>query len=147
MRQRYVSLRACDEASWGSDIHLLSFAPWWNSNRQAAVILELASACSQGPVDLTASCTSETIRKIATLRNVIVVRLVHTHVRDVGVMRWNRSNTRETSPPSLVVIRKNRERECTTCETYEFQWEILGVIENPLRTPEHSYVLSRSYLS
>jgi len=140
MRQRYVSLRACDEASWDSDIHPLSFALWWNSNKQAAVVLELASACSQGPVDLAACCTSETIRKIATLRNVIVVWHVRTHV---GVMRCNRSNTRETSPP-LVVSRKNRERECTTYEMYEFQWEILDVIENPLRTPEHSHVLSRS---
>ncbi|KYM85464.1 hypothetical protein ALC53_04707 [Atta colombica] len=40
---------------------------------ERTVVLELASACSQGPVDLAACCTSETIRKIATLRNVIVV--------------------------------------------------------------------------
>lgn len=89
MRQRYVSLRAHDEASRGSDIHPLSFVPWWNSNRQAAVILELASACSQGP-DLVARRTSETIRKMATPRNVIVAQCVHTYVY---TSEYNRSQT------------------------------------------------------
>lgn len=38
----------------GADIHLLSFTPWWNSNRQAVVVLELTSAYSQG-LDLAAT--------------------------------------------------------------------------------------------